>query len=1158
MVLGQADVHVYKAYTQVGLTQTGEVDEVFAPGSLLTSDTIATIGASDADGFDGQDTLRVTLAVENRGSAATGAFDVQLKDSLDDSLSVADPTSLTLHRGDGTAITEVELLSGGSWQLTSVAGNQAAILAALHGSAGIRFVDDGGPALARGQSGAGEPTADGSNIIYLSYLARVDADIEPGSTNTSEASLLGFANAENAGNFLASLREGEIVVTPRVDDATIDYRGNAVGLLITATPGHDDTTVPTPAGSADAVIGEYIDYRLTLSLAEATTVNGIVTVNLGADLGLVNVAGVSAPGTISVGHAGFGTSGSAIGSTAIDADSGTASVQLASISANAFSISLGDVVNAQNDAGDETITVEFRAIPLNTTANQEGSTGADRTVTASFTAAENNDTATVTIREPQLTASLTASATTVSADNEVEYTLRVTNGSVWTAHDVVIDEVLASIADQYLGDLVQSAAPAITGSGTPGTIGGAGVGANSLAFTISALAPGQAFEVKFKSTVSGATPFGTQLVIDPDVTWTSLPGGATDISPLVSGVTDSERTGAGGVINDYRRTPTATVTFAVPGPGLVIDATSEGSTSGPSDPASTNDDTASADAAIGEVVRLRMVVQLPESTSTDLTIVPTLPAGLSYQGNATIALLSNDEASPGASGVGIRSSTLDADGTGGAQAAGNDPALVNPTHAIVADTTNPLKPVFSLGNVDNTDRDADQEWVIIEFDAVVANVPGNQQDSALSVSYEVASEGGLPATSSSITLNVVEPTLSLDKRVSGVSYASVDPAVDGEAVVTYTVTLTNTSGATAHDVALSDLLPSGSSIVSPPSATSSGSVGDLVDNSGGGAPAFSIASLAPGASVTVSYSVTLPDRDSPPAATEALATWTSVSGTSTEERTGADGLPGAGILNDYQARNDAGLGMISGTLWDDTLTPNGAIDTGEARLPGVTVTLTWFGADGSAGGGDDLVLQTVTAADGSYRFGALPIGNYRISAPDVNATITAGDPDTLRARWDADGAGNGLGTLELSLTEGQASSGRNVGYVQENDPPVNTVPSGTLTVDEDTALAITGISIADPDGDLGDGLLQVRLVVANGSLRLAGVAGDGSADGVTVAGTGTGTLVLTGSQADLNTALAKLQYTGNQDWSGNDTLTITTNDRGQGGDGDGDGTPRES
>jgi hypothetical protein len=110
-----------------------------------------------------------------------------------------------------------------------------------------------------------------------------------------------------------------------------------------------------------------------------------------------------------------------------------------------------------------------------------------------------------------------------------------------------------------------------------------------------------------------------------------------------------------------------------------------------------------------------------------------------------------------------------------------------------------------------------------------------------------------------------------------------------------------------------------------------------------------------------------------------------------------------------------------------------------------------------------------------------------------------------------------------------------------NDAPINTVP-GALTVNEDTDLVITGLSVADADIAATE-MLSVTLSVGHGAITVA------AATGVTQSGTATAQ-TLTGTLADINAALAvsnAVVYRGNSDYNGSDTLTVTSNDAGHTG-----------
>lgn len=109
-----------------------------------------------------------------------------------------------------------------------------------------------------------------------------------------------------------------------------------------------------------------------------------------------------------------------------------------------------------------------------------------------------------------------------------------------------------------------------------------------------------------------------------------------------------------------------------------------------------------------------------------------------------------------------------------------------------------------------------------------------------------------------------------------------------------------------------------------------------------------------------------------------------------------------------------------------------------------------------------------------------------------------------------------------------------------DDAPVNTLP-GRYTANEDTSVALTGLSIADIDA--GTSNVTVTLNVSSGTIALT------TTPLVTVTGSGTGTLRLTGTVASINALLASSapSYSPAANFNGSVTLTMTTNDNGNTG-----------
>jgi hypothetical protein len=104
-----------------------------------------------------------------------------------------------------------------------------------------------------------------------------------------------------------------------------------------------------------------------------------------------------------------------------------------------------------------------------------------------------------------------------------------------------------------------------------------------------------------------------------------------------------------------------------------------------------------------------------------------------------------------------------------------------------------------------------------------------------------------------------------------------------------------------------------------------------------------------------------------------------------------------------------------------------------------------------------------------------------------------------------------------------------INYIE--DSPVNTVP-GAQTLDEDGSLAIAGLQVKDVDGNL----VSTQLTVTNGKLTV-NTAGGGAATG-----NDSSSILLTGTQTQINAALATLSYTANPEFNGSDTLTMLSRD----------------
>ncbi|HEA3200978.1 TPA: retention module-containing protein [Aeromonas veronii] len=143
------------------------------------------------------------------------------------------------------------------------------------------------------------------------------------------------------------------------------------------------------------------------------------------------------------------------------------------------------------------------------------------------------------------------------------------------------------------------------------------------------------------------------------------------------------------------------------------------------------------------------------------------------------------------------------------------------------------------------------------------------------------------------------------------------------------------------------------------------------------------------------------------------------------------------------------------------------------------------------------------------------------------------------------------GALDLKITAQSLDNGAlgpevngtiHVEVSPVNDAPINVLPTTPQVAQEDQPFVIHGLQVKDVDA--GNSPIKVTLSVEHGTLTLP------AGSGVTVVGNGTGSLVLTGTLADLNALLSGgVTYQGEQDFNGQDQLTMVTNDLGNSGSG---------
>ncbi|MBF0272408.1 MAG: cadherin domain-containing protein, partial [Magnetococcales bacterium] len=282
---------------------------------------------------------------------------------------------------------------------------------------------------------------------------------------------------------------------------------------------------------------------------------------------------------------------------------------------------------------------------------------------------------------------------------------------------------------------------------------------------------------------------------------------------------------------------------------------------------------------------------------------------------------------------------------------------------------------------------------------------------------------------------------------------------------------------------------------------------------------------------TVVYTATATDPDAGDTQTFSLS-GTDAAAFSINATTGAVTL---GASADYESQSSY---AITVTVTDaDGLTASQAVT--------IAVSNVYEAPVASAGSLTVTEDQTVTGT----LVATSPEGNtltYSVGTQGTLGTVTITNSATGAYSYTPVANASGSDSFTFTVNDGvQDSSAATVAVTLSgvNDAPVNTVP-GAQTVNEDTDLAITGISIADAD-DLG-GNMRVTLSAFGGALTLATTTGltFTSGDGI-----GDGAMIFSGTKSALNAALATVTFLGNSDTFGAASITVLTSDLGNSGSG---------
>ena len=394
--------------------------------------------------------------------------------------------------------------------------------------------------------------------------------------------------------------------------------------------------------------------------------------------------------------------------------------------------------------------------------------------------------------------------------------------------------------------------------------------------------------------------------------------------------------------------------------------------------------------------------------------------------------------------------------------------------------------------------------VTLQADGTLLFQPAPNSDADASFSYTVRDPSGLTSTASvNVTVNAVADAPSL-------SSPDASGNEDSAIALNFSSALTDTDGSESLSITIAGV-PAGASL----------SAG--IDNHDG-TWTLTAAQLA-GLTIT------------PPSNSDVDFQLT-VTATSTE----ANGGSTASTSDTVNVTVNAVADAPSGT--DHTVTT--AEDTG------YVVAASDFGfSDPNDSPANALTAVKITTlpANGSLTLnGVAVVAGQSVSLAAIDAGLLVFTPAA-----DANGAGYASFTFQVQDDGGTANGGVDldqspntltIDVTAVNDVPINTVPA-SITTNEDTAVKLAGLSVADVDAASGG--ISVTLSVGGGTITAA------NGGGVSVSGSGTGTVVLSGTLADINAYLAAAasqpSYVPAANANGDITLTVTTSDNGNTGSG---------
>jgi fimbrial isopeptide formation D2 family protein/uncharacterized repeat protein (TIGR01451 family) len=439
------------------------------------------------------------------------------------------------------------------------------------------------------------------------------------------------------------------------------------------------------------------------------------------------------------------------------------------------------------------------------------------------------------------------------------------------------------------------------------------------------------------------------------------------------------------------------------------------------------DSTTGNNVAIGEVVRYRLVIDLPEGTTVNLQLLDNIVTNMAYlnDGSTRVAFICN-------SGPACASSSTPEIGANPV-ISGNTvvtPTFVLPAAAITNNdgggTANPFpdgdNPLFSLGTVTNNDNDSDAEYVVLEFNSLVRNTAGNNNGNTRGNTFTVNVNGSALITTTS---GVSDQVTIREPEITAITKSITASPTDAGDTITYQLQFTNSGTAPAFDITVTDAL---NAVLTAPvtvsGSTTGGDCGSTVSTVSGSYSApnatATVTCLAAGGTATVNITATV--------SSTALAgytfgnsaglVYTSLPGTGTVGNPTGSTTPGAsgttngerngsGGTNDYVASSNTVSTTLASPSLTKTINPAGTEFAIGATIPyQITITV----PEGVTGGPIANLVDTIPTGL-SYVPGSLTV------TPQAGVTIGTAGPYT-----DANATFFNLTGQTMTLTFGSFTS----------------------------------------------------------------------------------------------------------------------------------------